>query len=252
MTDARARTAHASVAADAARRRTPARLPARARALPPWSLIAAGVLAGGLSGGGYGVLTPPAYTATGYVVAVPTERSDPLTALGFAQAYGRAAMELAVLGDAQARAGVPVRTLRRSVRISTSPDAPVIAVTATSARPGRAAGMANAVSRALTRHSARAAGAEGGAAVTLRLFARATVPGEPSSASAGATGLVGASAGGLLGALVLLARPRRTAAEPGTGPLPAPAPVPAPAGPATTPHAAASGAVTGPDAHGQP
>ncbi|MEU0741881.1 lipopolysaccharide biosynthesis protein [Streptomyces sp. NPDC006134] len=189
--------------------------------MPPWSLLVAGALAGGLLGGGYGLARTPAYTATSYVVAVPAKDSDPASALGFAQAYGRVATQLAVLGDAQVWAGVPVATLKESVRTATSPDAPMVAVTATSARPDLAADMANAVSRALTRHAGTASGATH---VKLRQFARATEPTEPSSASAAVTGLVGASAGGLLAGLALLARPRRSAGAHGR-----PAAVPAPA-----------------------
>lgn len=175
--------------------------------LPPWSLIAAGVLLGGIAGGAYGVATPDTYTATSYVVAVPTERSDPQAALGFAQAYGRVATQLAVLGDAQVWAGVPVGTLRDSVRTSTSPDAPMVAVSATSGRADVAADMANAVARALTRH---ANNAEDDTHVELQQFARAPRPTEASSPSPVVTGLVGASAGGLLGGLFVLVRPRRT------------------------------------------
>ncbi|MFG3657422.1 lipopolysaccharide biosynthesis protein [Streptomyces sp. NPDC047706] len=189
----------------------PAGPPARFRTLPPWSLIAAGVVAGGLLGGGYGVLKAPTYTATSYVVAVPAENSDPASALGFAQAYGRVATQVAVVGDAQMWAGVPVRTLKDSVRTATSPDAPMVAITATSSRPGLSADMANAVARALTRHADDTADAT---KVELRQFARATKPTEPSSPSATVTGLVGASAGGLLGGLALLVRPRRGAGDP--------------------------------------
>ncbi|GAA4026427.1 lipopolysaccharide biosynthesis protein [Streptomyces plumbiresistens] len=192
--------------------RRPATALARATALPPWFLIAAGVLVGGLVGGGYGFVEPPAYTATSYVVAVPTEKSDPASALGFATAYGRVATQLAVLGDAQVWAGVPVRTLKQSVRTATSPDAPMVAITATSSRPDLAADMANAVSRALTRH---ANDAQATTNVELQQFARATRPTEPSSASPAVTGLVGASAGGLLGGLALLVRPRRASEKAG-------------------------------------
>ncbi|MFC8216996.1 lipopolysaccharide biosynthesis protein [Streptomyces sp. NPDC057362] len=182
------------------------------RSLPPWSPLAAGVLAGGLIGAGYGLLATPQYTATSYVVAVAADESDPASALGFAQAYGRVATQLAVLGDAQMWAHVPVATLERSVRTATSPDAPMVSVTATSADPEEAADMANAVARALTRHADAAAD---DTRVELRQFARATEPTEPSSPSAAVTGLVGASAGGLLGGLTLLVRPRRTGREPG-------------------------------------
>ncbi|MDU0254000.1 lipopolysaccharide biosynthesis protein [Streptomyces sp. PU10] len=182
------------------------------RSLPPWSPLAAGVLAGGLIGAGYGLLATPQYTATSYVVAVAADESDPASALGFAQAYGRVATQLAVLGDAQMWAHVPVAALERSVRTATSPDAPMVSVTATSADPEEAADMANAVARALTRHADAAAD---DTRVELRQFARATEPTEPSSPSAAVTGLVGASAGGLLGGLALLVRPRRTGREPG-------------------------------------
>ncbi|GAA2661647.1 lipopolysaccharide biosynthesis protein [Streptomyces vastus] len=192
----------------------------RLRALPPWSLLAAGTLTGALAGTAYGTLTPPAYSAAAYVVAVPTAKSDPQAALGFAQAYGRVATQLAVLGDAQVWAGVPARTLRESVRSATSPDAPMIAVTATSTRPDLAADMANAVTGAMTRHATHTKKATH---VELRRFSRAIKPTAPSSPSPALTALVGASAGGLLGGLALLARPRNTAAG-GANPAVVPGP----------------------------
>ncbi|MFF2504072.1 lipopolysaccharide biosynthesis protein [Streptomyces sp. NPDC058067] len=174
--------------------------------LPLWSLILAGVLLGGLAGGLYGVLKPPQYSATSYVIAVPDEKSDPQTALGFAQAYGRVATQIAVLGDAQVWAGVPVKVLQDSVTAQTSPDAPMIAVSATSARPSEAADMANAVARALT---VDAGHTQDSTQVKLLQFSRAVKPTGPSSLSPVVTALVGASAGGLLGGLVILVRPRR-------------------------------------------
>ncbi|MER7678820.1 lipopolysaccharide biosynthesis protein [Streptomyces sp. NPDC096934] len=193
---------------------------ARRRGLPPWTLLVAGVLLGGALGGAYGVEKTPTYTATSYVIAVPTEKSDPASALGFAQAYGRVATQLAVLGRAQARAGVPVRTLQRSVQTATSPDAPMVAVSATSSRPALAADMANAVSRSLTEH-ANATRAR--THVELLQFSAAMKPTSPSSPSPKVTGLVGASAGGLLGGLVLLVRPRRDRHSARTASVPGPA-----------------------------
>ncbi|MCQ9182213.1 lipopolysaccharide biosynthesis protein [Streptomyces sp. IBSBF 2953] len=193
----------------------------RAKALPPWSLLAAGAVAGGLLGGAYGVVKPPVYTATAYVVAVPTAKSDPASALGFAQAYGRVATQLAVLGDAQVWAGVPVKTLQQSVQTATSPDAPMVAITATSQRADLAADMANAVTRALTQHAKSYRATTN---VELQQFARAVRPTAPSSASPTVTGLVGASAGGLLGGLVLLVRPRRGSQEEAGRPAAVPGP----------------------------
>ncbi len=193
----------------------------RARTLLPWYLLASGTVLGGLLGGAYGTFKPPTYTATSYVIAVPTEKSDPASALGFAQAYGRVATQLAVLGDAQAAAGVPVSTLRKSVQTATSPDAPMVAVSATSPSRDRAAAMANAVARSLT---LRANDTKKSTHVELLEFSRAVKPAAPSSASRKVTGLVGASAGGLLGGLGLLVRPRRRAEEPApTASVPGPA-----------------------------
>ncbi|MGW3356392.1 lipopolysaccharide biosynthesis protein [Streptomyces bungoensis] len=192
----------------------PAR-PSRRRRGPAvlrWLLVPSGVLLGAAAGAGYGVVTPPQYTATSYVIAVSADRTAPdsAAALGFAQTYGRVATQLAVLGRAQDAAGVPVGTLRRSVRAETSPDAPMIAISATSSRPGRATVLADAVSRALT---AKAAQARRSTGVSLVLLSEAVPPTEPSSPSAVLTALVGASAGGLLGGLGLLVRPRRTPAD---------------------------------------
>lgn len=52
---------------------------------------------------------------------MPAEKSDPAAALGFAQAYGRVATDIAVTGDAQVWAGVTADTLRRNVQAATSP-----------------------------------------------------------------------------------------------------------------------------------
>ncbi|MEV0978218.1 lipopolysaccharide biosynthesis protein [Streptomyces sp. NPDC049915] len=194
----------------------------RARPLPAWSLMATGILTGGLLGGAYGVLKAPTYTATSYVIAVPTEKSDTGSTLGFAQAYGRIATQLAVLGDAQVPAGVSVRTLRDHVRTATSPDAPMIAISASSGRPGQAVGMANAVARALTRQADRT---KADTHVQLLQFSQAVKPTTPTSPPAEVTGLVGASAGGLLGGLALLVRPKRRSED---GPVHAPS-VPGPA-----------------------
>ncbi|WP_406371946.1 lipopolysaccharide biosynthesis protein [Streptomyces sp. NBC_00647] len=200
--------------------RSPGTTLAGAKTLRPWSVLAAGVVLGGLLGGAYGVVKTPTYTATSYVIAVPTDKGDPSAALGFAQAYGRVATQLAVLGDAQVWAGVPVKTLQTSVRTATSPDAPMVAVSATSSRPDRAADMANAVTRSLTQH---ANDSRNSTHVELVSFSRAVKPTSASSASATVTGLVGASAGGLLGGLVLLVRPRRSTdtARPASVPGPA-------------------------------
>ncbi|MFE9256179.1 lipopolysaccharide biosynthesis protein [Streptomyces sp. NPDC006879] len=181
---------------------------ARARLLPPpawWPLPACAAL--GLAAGlGYGLLKAPEYVATSYVVAVPGKNAQPATALGFAQAYARIATGPATLNYAAPRAGVSARQLHTRVRAETSPESPMIAITGTAGRPQGAADIANAVSDALTLTSNQSAANTG---VQLLMFSQAVAPTEAASPSAPISGAVGLCAGGLSGALALLARPRR-------------------------------------------
>ncbi|MBW5425006.1 lipopolysaccharide biosynthesis protein [Streptomyces sp. BG9H] len=195
-------------------------LRARLARLPRWWPLPACAALGVLAGAGYGALQTPQYTATSYVVAVPQAKSDPASALGFAQAYGRVATQLAVLGDAQVAAGVSATELRDTVQVATSPDAPMIAISAVSARPSAAAVTADAVARSLAKSANHS---KDSTQVKLLTFSRALEPDAPSSLSTGVTTLVGGCAGGLLGGLALLVRPRgRTEATAGAA-VPGPA-----------------------------
>ncbi|MEU6621866.1 lipopolysaccharide biosynthesis protein [Streptomyces litmocidini] len=185
-------------------------LPAGLRSPGRWAVLPAAVLAGAALGGGYGAVKAPEYAATSYVIVVPAEKADPAAAVGFAQAYGRVATDIAVTGDAQVWAGVTADTLRKNVQAETSPDAPMISITARSAKPAQAVSMADGVARALVLDSSHVAGSTG---VKVVQFSRATKPVSPVSPSAPLSALVGGCAGGLLGGLVLLVRPRRPAAR---------------------------------------
>lgn len=207
--------------ADTADQRKTDRPRRRAGLLPPaWWPLPAAALLGLAAGGAYGVLKAPSYAATSYVVAVPDDTTEPATALGFAQAYARIATSSSTLAYAQPRAGVDARQLRTRVRAETSPESPMIALTGTSRSPGEAADIANAVADALSLTSNQAAKNTG---VQLILFSQAVAPTEPASPSATVSGAVGLCAGGLLGGLWLLARPRRKDAgtAPGTAAGPA-------------------------------
>ncbi|MFE3142092.1 lipopolysaccharide biosynthesis protein [Streptomyces scopuliridis] len=183
-----------------------ARLPlSKVTALPARWIVPVAVLAGALAGGTYGMLRTPQYSATSYVVVVPTEKSDPAAALGFATAYGRVAAQVALIGDAPVWAGVPARTLRESVQTATSPDAPMISVTATSDRASTAVNMADGVARALVLNGSQM---QGSTKVRVLQFSRAVEPAGPVTPSAGLSALVGGCAGGLLGGLGLLVRPK--------------------------------------------
>ncbi|QGV82650.1 lipopolysaccharide biosynthesis protein [Streptomyces ficellus] len=168
-------------------------------------LVPAAALLGVLAGGGYGLLATPEYAATSYVIVVPSAKSDPAGAMGLAQAYGRVATDIAVTGDAQVAAGVSARTLRANVQAATSPDAPMIAITARAAVAATAAGMADSVARALVDKGSHTQGSTG---VKVLQFTRAATPTSPVSPSPSLSALVGGCAGGLLGGLALLVRPR--------------------------------------------
>ncbi|MDN3296137.1 lipopolysaccharide biosynthesis protein [Streptomyces ficellus] len=173
-------------------------------------LVPGAALLGLAAGGAYGLLATPQYAATSYVVVVPAKGSDPAGALGLAQAYGRVATDVAVTADAQVEAGVPAGTLRAGVQAATSPDAPMISLTARAPRPETAVAMADSVARALVQKGAHTQDSTG---VRVVQFTRAATPTAPVSPSAPLSALVGGCAGGLLGGLALLVRPRRDTAR---------------------------------------
>lgn len=187
--------------------------------LPTWWPVPVCALLGTLCGVSYGALKTPEYAATSYVVAVPAKGTEPTAALGYAQAYGRITTSESTLAYARVAAGVPPKALRTQVTTETSPDSPMIAITGTAAKPAVAADIANAVAEAVfvsSNHVSKNTG------VKLLVFSQAIAPTEPASPSLPISAAVGGCTGGLIGGLVLLARPkrpRRTA----TAAVPAPA-----------------------------
>ncbi|MFD7747347.1 lipopolysaccharide biosynthesis protein [Streptomyces sp. NPDC059698] len=173
--------------------------------LPQWWPLPVSVLIGAASGLSYGVFASPQYEATSYAMAVAEGETDPSAALGYAQSYGRLATSDATLSYAQGAAGEPVRELRSQVRSETSPDSPMIAVTGVSEDRRKAADIANAVIEAVVVSSGHVSKDTG---VKLIQFTHAMRPDQPVSPSVPLGTAVGAAAGGLLGGLVLLVRPR--------------------------------------------
>ncbi|MEU9362620.1 lipopolysaccharide biosynthesis protein [Streptomyces sp. NPDC048301] len=172
---------------------------------PRWWPLPACALLGAACGFSYGMLATPQYASTGYVMVTAGKDTDPAATLGYAQSYGRLATSDTTLAYAKGAAGEPVRELRTHVRSETSPDSPMIAVTGTSADRDRASDIANAVTEALVVAGGHVSKDTG---VKLIKFSHAVPPTDPASPSAPLGTAVGASAGGLAGALVLLVRPR--------------------------------------------
>jgi uncharacterized protein involved in exopolysaccharide biosynthesis len=173
------------------------------RLLRQAAVLAIMVLLGGGAGVLYARLTTPTYVADAHVVVLPAPPSDDTTAVKFAQAYGRIATEPAVLAAASStvRGGSP-DDLRRQLRVSTSPAAPLVQLTGSAPTAQRAAEVANEVATALVSFgNARSSQTR----VRLAMFAEASPPAQPSSPNQPLDIAVGAAAGLLVGALAVTA-----------------------------------------------
>ncbi|MEV7779821.1 hypothetical protein [Kitasatospora sp. NPDC088351] len=211
-----------------------------------WWPVALAVPLGAAAGAGYAAVAHPSYAANSYVVVVPQNPGENAVAVNFAQAYGRLAGQPQVLGTAAAETGHRLSELETLVHGTTSPDAPVIEITGTGARPREAVETADAVARSLVA-LANANSKETG--VRLVPLAPAAEPGKPTTPSARLDVAVGGAAGLLIGALVLATRRRSPGAEPGPRPAePVPAAPPVP-GSVTTPRPRTGAAQTAPQAY---
>ncbi|MEV0532809.1 Wzz/FepE/Etk N-terminal domain-containing protein [Kitasatospora sp. NPDC050463] len=190
-----------------------------------WWPVVLAVPLGAAAGAGYAVVAHPSYAANSYVIVVPESQGESATAINFAQAYGRLAGQPQVLAAAAAETGHSRAELEALVHGTTSPDAPMIEITGTGARPPEAVRAADAVARSLVAF-ANASTKETG--VQLVPLAPAAEPDKPTTPSAQLDVAVGAAAGVLIGALVMMTRRRGTEPTPaavaasgtGTGPAP--------------------------------
>ncbi|MDH6129424.1 Wzz/FepE/Etk N-terminal domain-containing protein [Kitasatospora sp. GP82] len=181
-----------------------------------WWPVALAVPLGALAGVGYGVLAHPSYAANSYVVVVPQGPGESATAVNFAQAYGRLAGQPQVLAGAAAELGKSTAVLAGLVRGTTSPDAPVIEITGTGSHAEDAMQAADAVAKSLVSFANTSSKETG---VRLVPLAPAAEPEGPSSPSARVDTAVGAAAGVLIGALVMMTR-RRSATPADGAPTP--------------------------------
>lgn len=157
-------------------------------------------LIGGGAGAIYAAVKTPTYTAKAYVVTI-SAGAEPIVALNYAQAYGRIATTGPVLATAETRLGGERAGLNR-VTAATSPDAPVIEITATGNSPSRTANVANAVAGSLI---ALGDTRKGDTKVGLAMLASATPPAKPTSPKPPMELAIGAAAGLLIGGLAVLA-----------------------------------------------
>ncbi|WP_051468465.1 hypothetical protein [Actinomadura oligospora] len=173
--------------------------PARGAALP-MAVIVFGALAGTV----YGLLTPPSYDASANVLIAPDKQSTGADAVNYAQAYGRLASlpETLTWAPSPAPWGTAVESAAKRLRTSTSPDTPLIRLTASASEARRAATLANAAAAALVRYGA---GHQRDTGVRVILMSNALAPTTASSPRLVLDIAVGAASGGLLAALAALA-----------------------------------------------
>ncbi|MER8187085.1 Wzz/FepE/Etk N-terminal domain-containing protein [Kitasatospora sp. NPDC094015] len=170
-----------------------------------WWPVAVAVPLGAVAGLGYAAVSHPSYAADSYVVVVPQNSGEGATAVNFAQAYGRLAGQPQVLAGAAAESGHSIADLAELVSGTTSPDAPVIDITGTGPRPEQAVRAADAVARSLIAFANTSSKETG---VRLVPLAAAAEPDRPTTPSAELDTGVGAAAGVLVGALVMMTRRR--------------------------------------------
>jgi capsular polysaccharide biosynthesis protein len=173
-------------------------------------LLIVTALLGAAAGWLYAAIRSPSYEASAYVVMTPTNPSTAdSTAASFAQAFGRITTQEGVL-----RLAVPIvgssseEDLRRAVRVSTSPDAPLIRITGSAGTAPLAAARANAVATALVVY-----GNQRSVRTRVRLdsFAEASPPPGPASPRPALDTVVGGAAGLLVGGLAIAAGAGRRA-----------------------------------------
>ncbi|HEX2316744.1 MAG TPA: hypothetical protein VHJ17_23565 [Thermomonospora sp.] len=154
----------------------------------------------GTSGGlTYGLLEQPEFTSDAHVMVVADPGAEPSRAMHHAQAYARLVRQPGPLTWAQVnRSGDWAEDIRRHVRVTLAPDAPVIALTGSGPTPDSAAAYANAVAGALIEY-ADAHHRDTGVRVTS--MSPAAPPTRPTSPNLPLSVAVGASSGLLLAGL---------------------------------------------------
>lgn len=162
---------------------------------------------GGTAGAVYSATKTPTYQATAYVV-VTADAGEPFAAVNFAQAYGRVATTGPAAANAEKTIGAGAARDLAKVTASTSPDAPVIEITASGTDAGRVQVVANAVAQGLIDF---AQARKNETRVGVSMLAEAAKPSRPSSPKPPLELAVGAAAGLLLAGLAALAGVGRSA-----------------------------------------
>jgi capsular polysaccharide biosynthesis protein len=197
----------------------------------PWLTLLVATLLGGVLGLLVHAVVPTQYSTSAYVVVSPATGADPSVAVAYTKALGRLVADPATLQPAARASGISVSDLARDVRSQSSPDAPLIEVTAGSTTAGGAARAANSVAGSFVSVLNQRTG---DTHVRLSTLTVAPVPPEPSSLPVLRAMLVGLIAGLLLGALVVGVRNEHRRDDATMSPPPDPAGTTRPDSPSAT------------------
>jgi capsular polysaccharide biosynthesis protein len=171
-----------------------------------WLPLAAGLLIGSLLGLVLATASPPTYTAVAYAIVVPDpankEQGASASTIGIAQSYSRVATEGNVVGPALLRSGLPLEPgeVQNFVRVSASPDAPIIEIYGTRRTGEDAVRVANAVLDGLSDYGSLGPSV----GYEVRSFVRARPPTDTSNPGAPFYVGLGGAVGLLIGGLVAL------------------------------------------------
>ncbi len=175
-------------------------------------VLALGAFVGALVGLLAAAIMPDRYEASSLLTVLATKDTAEASVVGYAQTYARLAARPSVSSPALREAGFleAARDPQREIAAESSPDAPLIEVTATAGAAEDAARKANVVAEAMTEFVNRRESTTG---LKLEVLAPATEPREPTGIGL----LVAILAGALVG---LLAAFLATLALPGAGAQP--------------------------------
>jgi capsular polysaccharide biosynthesis protein len=163
-----------------------------------------GLVLGGALGALISQQMSPVYRSTVYLLVVPeSDNAGTSTANDYAQAYSKLVADPAVTGDAvdESEVGVDPWDVRKFVSVQVAPNAPILQITASSTVPEYASTLANALGSGLSTFTEENAEDTG---YQADVIAEAIPPEDPTLPNWTLNIAVGAAAGLLVGAIVVL------------------------------------------------
>lgn len=177
-----------------------------------WWVLALTALLGAVGGAALSIAMPATYQANAYVLVTSVEPGDTVSAVNFTQAYGRIMEQPEILGSVAAAVGSTTEQLQRDIQASTSPDSPLVVLSASAENAERVAEVANAAADGLVVFGNNQSAQTG---VRLTVFSGASSPPAPASPILSLNVAIGVAAGLLIGGLALTATPLTGRRSPG-------------------------------------